>query len=48
MQVGGGDEVVGEELEAFDAETEQVAVREGDDESWEVVGYGRVGGGRLV
>ena len=43
MELRGGEKVVGEELEAFDAEAEEVAVRESYDESWEVVRYGRVG-----
>lgn len=43
MELRGREKVVGEELEAFDAETEEVAVGEGYDESWEVVRYGRVG-----
>ena len=48
MEVWGGEEVVGEQFEAFDAEAEQVVVGEGDDKSWEVVRYGRVGRGRFV
>ena len=42
MELWGGEEVVGEELEAFDAVAEEVSIRESGNEAREVIRDGRV------
>ena len=42
MELWGGEEVVGEELEAFDAVAEEVTIRESGNEAREVIRDGRV------
>ena len=44
MDVGGGEEVVGEEFEPFNAVAEQISICQVGDESREVIRDGRVWG----